>query len=278
MSAPDTPAPTPPEEAQRLQELGIVRIRAENPSLLTLSGTNTWLVESGADGGVVLIDPGPALPDHLARMEVEIERRGGLRGVALTHSHADHAEAVPWLLERHPDVPLGAFSPGGSRSPLREGDRFGPLAVREVPGHAPDHLVFVRGEACFTGDAVLGEGSVFVAPGHDSLAGYLAALERLLAVPLVVLCPGHGPPVWDPAGKLRAYLAHRRAREGALLAALGEGRRSTAELLDAVWDDVPAALRPAAAITLAAHLEKLEAEGRLPEGVQGPVMPNLGEV
>ncbi len=89
------------------------------------------------------------------------------------------------------------------------------------------------GAACFTGDAVLGEGSVFIAPEPGALGGYLAGLERLRELDLAVLCPGHGPPVWDAAGKLTEYLAHRRDRERRLVEALAAGRRSVDELLDA---------------------------------------------
>jgi hypothetical protein len=42
------------------------------------------------------------------------------------------------------------------------------------------------------------------------------------------------------------------------------------ELLDAAWADVPAALRFAAAVTLAAHLDKLADEGRLPPDAERP--------
>ena len=79
-----------------------------------------------------------------------------------------------------------------------------------------------------------------------------------------MICPGHGPPVWTPRAKLEQYLAHRRERERRLIAALEDGIYEPEELLDAVWDDAPAALRPAAAVTLAAHLQKLREEGRLP--------------
>ena len=41
-------------------------------------------------------------------------------------------------------------------------------------------------------------------------------------------------------------------------------------MLDAAWDDVPEQLRPAATVTLAAHLDKLADEGRLPDGVERP--------
>jgi glyoxylase-like metal-dependent hydrolase (beta-lactamase superfamily II) len=145
--------------------------------------------------------------------------------------------------------------------------------VVATPGHAPDHLAFVTGRACFTGDAILGEGSVFISPDPGALSGYLAALERLHGMELLVLCPGHGPAVTDPAAKIGEYIAHRLDRERRLVEALDGGRRSVDELLDAVWDDVPAVLRPAAAVTLAAHLDKLGQEGRLPDGVERPRWP-----
>jgi glyoxylase-like metal-dependent hydrolase (beta-lactamase superfamily II) len=126
------------------------------------------------------------------------------------------------------------------------------------------------GDVGFTGDAVLGEGSVFIVPDAGALAAYLDGLSRLRSRTLGVLCPGHGPVVYDVDGKLDQYVAHRLDRERRLLAALDAGMRSVDELLDAVWDDAPAVLRPAAAVTLAAHLDKLEDEGRLPVGVERP--------
>jgi glyoxylase-like metal-dependent hydrolase (beta-lactamase superfamily II) len=144
-----------------------------------------------------------------------------------------------------------------------------------TPGHAPDHFAFVTGSAALTGDAVLGEGSVFIAPDPGALAGYLAGLERLRAVELEILAPGHGPVVNDPYGKLDEYIAHRLDRERRLVAALELGARSTDQLLDAAWTEVPELLRPAATVTLAAHLDKLADEGRLPAGVQRPVKDSL---
>jgi glyoxylase-like metal-dependent hydrolase (beta-lactamase superfamily II) len=122
---------------------------------------------------------------------------------------------------------------------------------------------------------VLGEGSVFVAPDPGALAGYLDGLRRLRARGPELLCPGHGPLVTDPASKLDEYLAHRLDRERRLLAALAAGARTVDELLDAAWADVPPLLRPAAAVTLAAHLDKLAGEGRLPAAVDRPDLSGL---
>jgi len=246
-----------------LAAFDIVRLLAPNPGPLTLSGTNTWIV--GRDPAYV-IDPGPLLDDHVAAIVAETDRRGGIGGIALTHGHRDHAEAVEALRARTPHrSAVAAAAADGADVLLRDGDAFGPLRAVPTPGHAPDHVAFVAGTACFTGDAVLGEGSVFVAGEPGALVGYLAALRRLRGIELRVLCPGHGPPVWDPAAKLDAYLAHREDRERRLLAALDRGLRDRGAILDAVWDDAPAILRPAAAATLEAHLHKLREEGRLPE-------------
>ena len=236
-----------------LARFDVALVRADNPGTLTLSGTNTWVV--GRDPAWV-VDPGPALPAHLDAVAAEVAARGGAGGIALTHDHADHAEGVDELRRRLRDVPIAA-----ARDGTGDGDVIGSLRALALPGHSDDHLVFVAGGAAFTGDAVLGEGSVFV---QGALARYLDGLRRLRALDLAVICPGHGPPVWDVAERLDAYIAHRLDRERRLLAALERGLRGEEELLDAVWDDAPAALRPVAAITLRAHLEKLREEGRAP--------------
>jgi glyoxylase-like metal-dependent hydrolase (beta-lactamase superfamily II) len=223
----------------------ITRVRAGNPSPLTLSGTNTYVVD-----GAWVVDPGPLLEPHLEAVAAAVSAPAG---IVLTHSHADHSEAAGELAAR-----LGVPVAHG----LRDGDTIGPFSVLHVPGHADDHLVFVAGRHAFTGDAVLGEGSVFVS---GRLREYLEGLRRLRALSLERLHPGHGDEIDDPAAKLDEYLAHRADRERTLLAALEAGVAPDDEdaLLDAAWADAPAAVRPFAAITLRAHLEKLREEGRL---------------
>ena len=256
----------------------VALVRADNPSLFTLSGTNTWIVGRAGTGpaasaGAWVVDPGPALSAHVEAVAAEVERRGGLAGIALTHDHPDHAEGVGELRKRLGGTAPVAGARGAVQVQVRDGEWVGPFEALATPGHAPDHLTYVCGEVAFTGDAVLGEGSVFIAPDPGALAGYLAGLERLRARGLALICPGHGPLVEDPDAKLDEYLTHRLAREQALLDALAAGGRTIDELLDGAWADAPAILRPAATITLAAHLDKLADEGRLPEGVERPPRP-----
>jgi glyoxylase-like metal-dependent hydrolase (beta-lactamase superfamily II) len=250
----------------------VLRLLAPNPGPLTLSGTNTWVVGRRP---AWVVDPGPLVESHLERLVAAVDARGGLGGVALTHDHPDHGEAVGALLERRP-APLGAGR-GDVDVALEEGVRFGPFQAVSTPGHAPDHFALIADGACFTGDAVLGDGSVFISPHPGAMSGYLSALGRLRARDdLDVLCPGHGPSVWDVGAKLDEYIGHRADREKRLVAALDEGARTVAELLDAAWPEVPEALRPLTTATLAAHLDKLEEEGALPTDVERPVFEGAG--
>ena len=244
----------------------LVGIRADNPGPLTLSGTNSWIVDRDP---AWLVDPGPALAQHVAAVVAELHRLGGLGGIALTHDHADHSEAVAAVRERFPGAPLAAAR-GDVDVRLGDRARFGPLEAVRTPGHSIDHMAFVSGKIGLTGDAVLGHGSVFISPDPGALAGYLDALSALRQRGLTILAPGHGPPIHDVDAKLGEYVAHRLDRERKLIAALDRGARSVDELLDAAWEDVPSRLRPAAAITLAAHLDKLDGERRLPAGVERP--------
>lgn len=248
----------------------ILRLRADNPGMFSLSGTNTWIV--GRDPAWI-VDPGPALPEHVAAVVAATEERGGAAGILLTHDHADHSEAVAVVAATTGATVHAARYPADVV--LADGATIGPFTALRAPGHAPDHFVFVAGPVVFTGDVVLGEGSVFIWPDPGALAGYLDVLERLRELPLQLLAPGHGPPVTDPAAKLTQYLDHRRDRERRVVAGLDGGLRTVDQLLDEVWADVPAVLRPAAAVTLAAHLDKLDDESRLPDGVERPEIPDL---
>ncbi len=239
------------------------RIRANNPSPMTLTGTNTYVV--GRDPAWV-IDPGPDDAAHIDAVRAAGEARGGISGVLLTHSHADHSAGVELL-----GAPLlwGAVSgsdetnwlPDPDHRPANEAPPE--FEVVPTPGHAADHAAFVWRDVCFCGDIILGEGSTIVPPEAfgGSLADYLASLKRLRELDVSLFAPGHGEWITDPRAKIDEYVAHRAAREQTLLVAINSGERSRKALLDDAWADVPDVLRGAAALAMQAHLEKLEAEG-----------------
>ena len=231
-------------------DLDLERLTAPNPSPMTLEGTNTYVV--GRDPAVV-IDPGPDHAGHIEAVRAIGEARGGIGTVLLTHDHGDHAEGVGRL--------------GVEVTRPADGEVAAGLQAILTPGHADEHLCFVAGAACFTGDLILGQGSTIIGPRDmgGSLLRYMESLRKLEELDLEVLYPGHGPEVRDPAAKIAEYVEHRNMRERRLIEALDRGERRRAALLAEVWDDVPEQLRAPAAIAMQAHLEKLEDEGRLPE-------------
>ena len=239
----------------------VLRVVAPNPGPLTGEGTNTYLYGSGP---CVVIDPGPDNAGHLEAIRDAAEERGGIGLVLLTHSHGDHADGAERLavaVAESGGDPPSVVLPG-------DGEEHGGLRAVATPGHAADHVCFLSADGvCFSGDLVLGEGSTFVPPDGGSLAAYMDSLRRMQAEEIELICPGHGPWVTDPAAKLAEYVEHRAMRERRLVAALERGERSREALLAEVWADVPGEMRPAAALVMEAHLQKLDAEGRLPGGL-----------
>jgi glyoxylase-like metal-dependent hydrolase (beta-lactamase superfamily II) len=235
-----------------MPEPEVEAILAPNPGPMTLEGTNTYLV--GRDP-VVVIDPGPEDAGHVEAVRTAAEERGGIGTVLVTHSHLDHIGGVE-LLGVEPARPA-------------DGEVVAGLTALATPGHTEDHLCFLIGKDLFCGDLILGEGSTIVPPASEggSLAKYMASLQRVSELDLERMYPGHGPVIEDPPAKIGEYVAHRTEREDRLVAALDRGERSRQALLREVWDDVPEPLLPAAAYAMQAHLEKLGAEGRLPEGL-----------
>jgi glyoxylase-like metal-dependent hydrolase (beta-lactamase superfamily II) len=232
---------------------------------MTLEGTNTYLY--GANPCTV-VDPGPDDAGHMEAVRAAADERGGIGLILLTHSHGDHAdgaEALATAVAEKRAPKAGGAAPKPEVVLPRDGEEHAGLRALATPGHAADHVCLLTADGvCFSGDLVLGEGSTVVPPDGGSLAAYMDSLRLLQAEPLELICPGHGPWVTDPTAKLEEYVEHREMRERRLLAALERGERSREALLAEVWDDVPDEVRPVAAVVMEAHLQKLEADGRLP--------------
>jgi glyoxylase-like metal-dependent hydrolase (beta-lactamase superfamily II) len=236
----------------------VLRIVAPNPGPMTLEGTNTYLY---GEGPCAVIDPGSEDEGHLEAIRAAADARGGIGLVLLTHSHGDHTAGAEQLATGVRAAGNGApqvLLPAG-------GETHAGLRALATPGHAADHVCFLSDSGvCFSGDLVLGLGSTIVPPGDNSLAAFMSSLRLLQAEQIELMAPGHGPWITDPAAKLAEYVEHREMRERRLLAALERGERSRAALLAETWDDIPVELLPMAAMAMESHLEKLEAEGRLP--------------
>jgi hydroxyacylglutathione hydrolase len=250
----------------------IVRILAPNPSPMTLEGTNAYLIDAGG-GSAIAIDPGPAIPAHIERIAATAADLGlRIESILVTHGHPDHAPGAAPLAART-GAAIYAHAGAGFRfdRALSDGETLAAgdtsLTAFAAPGHAPDHLVFSldAARAIFTGDVVVGRGTILIAPPGGEMRAYQGTLRRLrdLARTAEVIFGGHGDPIDAPLAKIDEYLRHREAREAAILGALAERPRTIPELVAQLYADTPRALWGAAARQILAHLIALERENRV---------------
>jgi glyoxylase-like metal-dependent hydrolase (beta-lactamase superfamily II) len=224
-----------------------------------------------------VIDPGPALPEHIDAI-VGASMRERVRWVLLTHTHPDHWPAAS-KIAASTGARIAGFAPFPKADEvtltldrvLRDGDTIDGTEFRlealHTPGHAPNHLCFLLDEerALFTGDHVLNGTTTVVNPrrGGD-MVQYLASLERLRKLKRVArICPGHGDVIDDPSAVLAEYVAHRKMRERQILKTLKQEPRTIKRLVDALYTDTPEGLVEMAQRQVHAHLLKLKGEGKV---------------
>lgn len=274
-----------PETGQPVVVLpGVVRVTAPNAGPYTFTGTNSFIL--GADP-VAILDPGPADTRHRAALMAAVGGRT-VEAILLTHTHKDHSSlaaslgaetgaplwfAGPHRLSRTPrlfEMNTLARECDWGLNPDRtffDGESFeaGGLALTAIatPGHCANHMCYALAGAdwLFSGDHVMGWNSTLVAVPDGSMADYLASLRKLIALPYAHYLPAHGGPIADAPGYTRALLAHRQLRNRQIADAVAKGARRIGQLLDQIYPTLPARLRMAAALTLRAHVEYLEAQG-----------------
>ncbi|MFI8090951.1 MBL fold metallo-hydrolase [Streptomyces sp. NPDC086080] len=250
-----------------------VNVLAPNPSVMTLDGTNTWILSEPDSDLAVVVDPGPLDEGHLRHVVATAERAGKRVALTLlTHGHADHAEGAGRFAELT-GTKVRALDPA-----LRLGDEglaagnvitVGGLELRVVPtpGHTSDSLCFhlPADRAVLTGDTVLGRGTTVVAHPDGRLGDYLDTLRRLRSLTVDdgvhTVLPGHGPVLEDAQGAVEYYLAHRAHRLAQVETAVEAGHRGPSEIVAHVYADVDRALWPAAEMSVRAQVEYLREHG-----------------
>ncbi|NEX59507.1 MBL fold metallo-hydrolase [Noviherbaspirillum galbum] len=252
------------------------RIAAPNPSYMTGPGTNAYFIGAGED--IAVIDPGPALAEHVEALLRHAE--GRIRWILFTHTHLDHSPAAMLLKEKTGAQVIGRPAPPGDRQDQgcqpdivpEDGQRLelGGVTLQAVhtPGHASNHLCYLHEteKILFTGDHVMQGSTVVINPPDGDLRAYLDSLVRLKSLDVEYFAPGHGFLMDKPHAVIDRIVAHRLGREAKVadvLQRLGSG--SLEELLPLVYDDVSEKRWPMARRSLLAHLLKLRDERRASE-------------
>jgi glyoxylase-like metal-dependent hydrolase (beta-lactamase superfamily II) len=265
---------------------GLRRITAPNGGAFTYRGTNSYIVGTG---DVAIIDPGPDDAGHIALL-LDATKGESVRHIVITHSHRDHsagaarlkaatgaeilAEGRHRLSRARGAGEADILDAGGDPDfepdrRLADGDRIEGGSYRleaiATPGHAANHMAFALcgQDFLFSGDHVMGWSTTVVAPPDGSMAQYIASLDVLASRPETIYLPGHGGPIANAPGYVRALRAHRRLREAAILERIVRGDRKIAEIVAVIYRETPQALRKAAALSVLAHLEDLIQKGRL---------------
>ncbi|MBS8261220.1 MBL fold metallo-hydrolase [Roseibium polysiphoniae] len=259
---------------------GIRRLTAPNPSPFTFHGTNTYLV--GQDS-ITVIDPGPDSPEHIDTI-LKVSGGASVETILVSHTHLDHSPGARLLQAKTgaPIVGCAAYRPArdlgaGESNPMdASSDRdYKPdlqledgslhktsgadFEVIETPGHTDNHLCFaLKGSPfLFSADHVMAWSTSIVAPPDGSMRSYMASLDRLLARQETIYLPGHGGLVRDAHDYVADLKAHRLQREASILDQLSTEPISIPNLVLRIYHGLDPALRPAAALSVFAHLEDL---------------------
>jgi len=239
---------------------------------MTGAGTNTYLL---GDEEVAVLDPGPAIPEHIdAILEAAADR---IRWIVCTHTHADHSPAWQAVAEATGAQVIGA-SPADD---MFQDDTFRPanelqhdevlstseftLRAIHTPGHVSNHFCFFLEEEqmLFAGDHIMNGSTVVIIPPSGDMKDYIESLQLLLRYPLKLIAPGHGEMIEDSQAAVEWLVNHRLQRESKVITSLQRlGRSSLDDLVKVVYDDVDTSLHKMAELSLSAHLIKLQQENR----------------
>lgn len=264
----------------------IRRVIAENPSAFTFRGTNSYILGCGA---VAVVDPGP---DDAAHIDALAKAVAGeeVTHIFVTHTHLDHSPGASMLQQAVGGKVVGALPkplPADAKTVesiqhdftpdivLNDEDSFAgdgwTLGAVYTPGHMSNHHCFHIAEdnALLSGDHVMGWNTTIVSPPDGNMTDYMASLDRCIARDDAVYLPGHGPEIANPKPFVRAYLTHRRMREGEIMRCLEDGQRTIPEMVARMYAHLPEKMHGAATRSVLAHMEHMVETGRV--SCQGPV-------
>jgi glyoxylase-like metal-dependent hydrolase (beta-lactamase superfamily II) len=262
----------------------VSRLLAPNPGPFTFKGTGVYILGAGAE--VVVIDPGPDMPQHIDALKRALGARR-VSHILVTHTHRDHSPAAAvlkaWGDAKTYGLPLAsrsapAVAGEGAVDEAHDHDFVPDVFVQDgmriagdgfeleciaTPGHTANHICYALSQerALFSGDHVMGWSTSVIAPPDGDMGDYLASLERLKARDDQILYPTHGSPIANPKAWIGELIAHRHMREEQIRTVLKRRAQSVADLVEQLYPHVEPRLRPAAAQQVLAHLHHMQSRG-----------------
>ncbi len=243
-------------------------VLAKNPGIMTLDGTNTWVLREQGAARSVVVDPGPLDETHLAAVA---EAAGSVALIVLTHWHHDHTEGAERFAAMT-NAPVRALDSALCRDagPLTDGEIIDVdgliVEVIATPGHTTDSICLLLDaeKSLLSGDTILGRGTTVITHPDGVLGPYLESMRTLRALigtdRVDRILPAHGPVIEDPAGVIDFYISHREERLDQVRAALEAGDQTPDEVVTRVYANVDNVLWPAARLSVEAQLDYLRTE------------------
>lgn len=242
---------------------------SDQPTNATIVGTReVFIIDPGDSAGVEIIQEALGRRDDVC-----------VKAILLTHGHPDHATAAPEL-KRIYHCPVMLNPKEGpilrqflSWSDIDEGltggmtltIEGGELRTLDTPGHSPGHIAFYEpvSRTLIAGDLVSGHGTVGIFPPHGKMIEYFASLERMQHLNAAIIIPGHGPTMTQPPDIFAQYIERRSTRESEIYAVVAREPTTIEAMIPELYPVVLPHFRRAAAATILAHLEKMQAEGKV---------------
>ncbi len=277
----------------------IFRILSPNPSPMTYTGTNTYVVDNGE---IAVIDPGPKIQEHFDNI---LEVIGGkpIKYIFLTHSHIDHSPLAADLSIKY-NTPIYGYGPsdaGLSKTMLKlisdgyesssegidhdfypdylikDGEYFElnetSITAIHTPGHMGNHLCFQYDRVLFSGDHIMGWATSMVSPPYGDLTQFMSSCHLLKDKNISLILPGHGEQVDNPKERIEYLISHRLERERQIKSTLQHHSLNALEITEIVYIDIDKSLIPAATRNVFAHLLDLNERGLVAfEGVISETM------